>query len=141
MTIQDLGSIGELVAALATVATLAYLAIQIRQNTLQLEQSTLAGRAAAYHQANEQSWLAVIAVAQEDKDLESHGKFLKNFKTPPPFDIVADLDRQATARYDRTTAYLIDKQGVVRQVFPMLIHHRASWQAILHEVDRLTGGS
>ena len=33
MSIQDLGSIGELVAAIATVLTLAYLAIQIRQNT------------------------------------------------------------------------------------------------------------
>jgi hypothetical protein len=33
MTIQDLGSIGELVAAIATVATLVYLALQIRQNT------------------------------------------------------------------------------------------------------------
>jgi len=33
MTIQDLGSLGELIAALATVATLAYLAVQIRQNT------------------------------------------------------------------------------------------------------------
>ena len=32
VTIQDLGSIGELVAAIATVATLAYLAVQIRQN-------------------------------------------------------------------------------------------------------------
>jgi hypothetical protein len=32
MTVQDLGSIGELVAAVATVATLAYLAIQIRAN-------------------------------------------------------------------------------------------------------------
>ena len=33
MTIQDLGSLGEFVAAIATVATLIYLAIQIRQNT------------------------------------------------------------------------------------------------------------
>ena len=33
MTIQDLGSIGEFVAALATLATLVYLALQIRQNT------------------------------------------------------------------------------------------------------------
>lgn len=33
MTIQDLGSIGELVAAIATIATLFYLAIQIRSNT------------------------------------------------------------------------------------------------------------
>ena len=35
MNIQDLGSLGELVAAIATVATLGYLAIQIRQNTTQ----------------------------------------------------------------------------------------------------------
>src|SRR5262245_49020286 len=33
MNIQDLGSIGELVAAIATVATLVYLAVQIRSNT------------------------------------------------------------------------------------------------------------
>ena len=34
MSIQDLGSIGELIAAVATVATLAYLALQIRKNTV-----------------------------------------------------------------------------------------------------------
>ena len=33
MSIQDLGSLGELIAAIATVATLVYLALQIRQNT------------------------------------------------------------------------------------------------------------
>ena len=32
MTIQDLGSIGELVAGIATVATLVYLALQIRES-------------------------------------------------------------------------------------------------------------
>lgn len=39
MTIQDLGSIGELVAAIATIATLAYLAVQVRQNTRSLRSS------------------------------------------------------------------------------------------------------
>jgi len=33
VTIQDLGSIGEFIAALATLATLGYLAMQIRQNS------------------------------------------------------------------------------------------------------------
>jgi len=33
MTLQDLGSVGEFVAALATIVTLVYLAIQIRHNT------------------------------------------------------------------------------------------------------------
>jgi len=36
VTIQDLGSIGELIAAIATVATLIYLAVQIRANTTAL---------------------------------------------------------------------------------------------------------
>lgn len=83
----------------------------------------------------------VIAVAQEDTDLESHGKFLKKFgSSGPPFDIVADLNRKKTKRYHRTTAYLIDKTGVVRQVFPMLIHSRPSWKAILSELDRILSG-
>lgn len=42
MSIQDLGAVGELVAAIATVATLLYLAIQIRQNNRNLEESTSA---------------------------------------------------------------------------------------------------
>ena len=33
MTLQDLGNIGELIAAIATLATLVYLALQIRANT------------------------------------------------------------------------------------------------------------
>ena len=34
VTIQDLGSLGELIAALATLVTLFYLALQIRANTV-----------------------------------------------------------------------------------------------------------
>lgn len=40
MTIQDLGSIGEVLAAFATIATLVYLAAQVRQNTRALRSST-----------------------------------------------------------------------------------------------------
>ena len=42
MSIQDLGALGELVAAIATVATLLYLAIQIQQNNRNLQESTSA---------------------------------------------------------------------------------------------------
>ncbi len=42
MSIQDLGSIGELLAAIATIATLLYLAVQIRQNNRNLQESTSA---------------------------------------------------------------------------------------------------
>ena len=40
MTIGEIGSIGELVGAIATVATLIYLAIQVRQNTKALSSQT-----------------------------------------------------------------------------------------------------
>ena len=40
MTIQDLGSLGEFVAAIATLVTLVYLALQIRQNTRTVRTST-----------------------------------------------------------------------------------------------------
>lgn len=43
MTIQDLGSLGEIIAAVATIATLAYLAAQVRQNTRALRSSTFQG--------------------------------------------------------------------------------------------------
>ena len=56
---------------------------------------------------------------------------------PLPCEIVFDFERGASARYDRTTAYLIDEHGMVRQVFPMLIHFRPSWEAILGEVRAL----
>ena len=41
MTIQDLGSIGELVGGLAVIATLIYLAAQIRQNTAMITAQTV----------------------------------------------------------------------------------------------------
>ena len=47
MTIQDLGSLGEFVAAIATLGTLAYLAIQVRQS------SRVSGLAAAHSVQNE----------------------------------------------------------------------------------------
>lgn len=43
MSIQDLGSVGELIAAIATVATLIYLALQIRSNTEAVRASTIHG--------------------------------------------------------------------------------------------------
>ncbi len=43
MNIQDLGSVGELIGAVATVATLAYLAFQIRNNTKEQKRQALIG--------------------------------------------------------------------------------------------------
>ncbi len=79
----------------------------------------------------------VVALAQEDTDLEKHGTFFKGLDEPFPFDVVADLNREVTLGYDRTTAYLIDKQGVVREIFPAMIQTRPSWRAVLNRIDAL----
>ncbi|RMF81538.1 MAG: hypothetical protein D6744_07090, partial [Planctomycetota bacterium] len=48
----------------------------------------------------------VFAVSQEDKDLESAGRFLQHFGAGgPPFDVLIDVQRSVTTRYDRTTTY------------------------------------
>jgi hypothetical protein len=47
MTIQDLGSVGEFLAAVATIATIAYLAGQLRQNTATVRAAAAAAQADA----------------------------------------------------------------------------------------------
>ena len=49
MTITELGAIGELVGGAAVVGTLIYLAIQVRQNSLNLQKTGKAMSASAYH--------------------------------------------------------------------------------------------
>ena len=61
MTLQDLGSLGEFIGAIAVVISLVYLAAQIRQNTRALHSSS-------YAQSAEQLWLVNLAIAQ-DRDL------------------------------------------------------------------------
>jgi hypothetical protein len=60
VSLQDLGSIGELVAAIATVATLVYLAIQVRHNSRALNRSNEFAQANSIHQItamfNELNW-------------------------------------------------------------------------------------
>ena len=88
MTIQDLGSVGELIAAIATIATLAYLAIQIRQSAKVARANLakdilLASRAALLEiAANEQ--LAEIA-AGKSSDLGA-GETLAQFDNSAPID-------------------------------------------------------
>lgn len=85
----------------------------------------------------------VIAVSQEDKEVneEQYRSFLARLQPVPYFDVLVDANREATAAYDRTTAYLIDKQGTVRQIFPMIIHSRPSWRAFLPEIERLNASA
>lgn len=79
----------------------------------------------------------VIAISNEETSLSQHEKLLEHFEGVPEFALLADLRRQATAKYERTTAYLADEKGVVRQVFPMEIYDRPDWTPILREIDRI----
>jgi len=72
MTIEQLGSVGEIVAALATVLTLLYLAVQIRQNSRALRASSIV----AYMQAQE----AISTSLAENEELCE--LYFKGLQTP-----------------------------------------------------------
>jgi hypothetical protein len=68
MSVQDLGSIGELIAAIATLGTLIYLAIQIRQNTATIQLSAERGV-----WGDGQEWMSRIVENPELADLYRRG--------------------------------------------------------------------
>jgi hypothetical protein len=77
MTVQDLGSIGELIGAVATVATLGYLAVQIRANTRMMrQQSSHAGRTMASQGA--------LALAHDQQLAGVFRRGLASFETLEP---------------------------------------------------------
>ena len=53
MTIQDWGAIGEIIGGIAVVASLVYLAVQIRQNTHQITRQTEEQKHAMYERSTE----------------------------------------------------------------------------------------
>ena len=60
LTIQDLGALGELLGSIAVLATLVYLALQTRQNTL-----AIAAQLEAASLATNQSWSLSVATSNE----------------------------------------------------------------------------
>ena len=68
MSLEDLGNLGEFVAAVAVVVSLIYLAVQIRQNTQQIKQSISSVKASAYQTSLSSAAGFIVNVAQ-DPDL------------------------------------------------------------------------
>jgi hypothetical protein len=66
MSWQDLGSIGELVSAVAVVISLLYLAYQIRQNTSQIDQNTQAARASGFDSSVTHAMVARQAIFENE---------------------------------------------------------------------------
>jgi hypothetical protein len=81
MNWDAIGAIGEIVAAAAVLITLIYLAVQIRQNTNQMERSDRAARGQSYQDllTGLQSHLAPLALDESTSDLFHRG--LKNFES------------------------------------------------------------
>lgn len=85
----------------------------------------------------EKRGVALVAVANEEGDMAEHAKIRDHFGGVPPFRHAPDFQGRATRPYGRTTSYLIDRRGTVRQVFPMEIYERPPWWAFLNEIDAL----
>lgn len=60
MTLQELGSVGEFLGAIAVLVTLAYLAVQTRQNSKMLQMNSFA-------LMNEPTWTAYNQIAQNSE--------------------------------------------------------------------------
>ncbi len=67
LTLDDLGNIGEFVGAIGVVATLIYLALQIRQNSRQISQNTnsVLGTVELEHTRLASDWLVTVAQSPE----------------------------------------------------------------------------
>jgi len=75
MNWEAIAASGEVVGALGVIASLGDLAIQIRQNTQQIRQNIEVGQVTSYNQAQEQTWQAPLAMAQDSEAIRSLARF------------------------------------------------------------------
>ncbi len=113
MTIQDLGSIGELIAAIATVITLAYLAVQIRQGAK-------ATRQAAIHSAVESGNMLRLELIREPEVAAMYLKGLADYQS---------LSREDRLRFNMFMQSMFEN---LREIFEQYRNRdidQANWQA------------
>jgi hypothetical protein len=86
----------------------------------------------------EERGVQVLAIAKETGDLSELEKTAARFPDRP-FVLLGAVEGRGVERYARTTGYLLDSDGIVKQVFPMETYNRPRWWAVLHEIDRIFG--
>jgi hypothetical protein len=86
VSIQDWGAIGEIVGAVAVVASLIYLAVQIRQNTRQISLNLESSRLAAFEQNVESGNRAREVLITDPAVAELFLKGLADYRNLPPTD-------------------------------------------------------
>ena len=84
MSIQDWGAISEIVSALAVVASLIYLAMQIRQNTRQISLTLESAKLAAFERTVESSNHAREILITNPEVAELFLKGLSDYRNLPP---------------------------------------------------------
>ena len=133
MSIQDLGALGELIAAIATVATLVYLAVQLRQNTKAL-------RSATFQQISAQMGQNVESVVQSPDLAELVARLLSGASDFTPAELIRLQGmfvmsmRRLEAVFVQTELQSIDNvmaQGFENSLLPMLLTNVGSewWQS------------
>ena len=109
MTIQDLGSIGELIAAIATIVTLLYLALQLRENTTAI-------RGEARRASRSSSGNANLAIAQDIKVAALFNAGLRDFDSLSPDEhtqfafLLAEIVSAQQASHEEVVAGILPKE-------------------------------
>jgi len=106
MTIMELGAIGELVGAIAVVATLAYLAVQIRQNTRAMAEAERLALAQTYQMRADALQDMLVRAA----DSEHIGPILTKLTAAGYPEDVSSLDQLSTEERGRFRQWQIAQQ-------------------------------
>jgi hypothetical protein len=117
VTIEEWGAIGEIVGALAVVASLVYLAAQIRQNTRQLSLSVKATELAAFERNVESGNLIRSMFIQDPKVAELYTRGIRDFKALDETDrlrfemLLSNMFSALQGAYIRQLTYTHDPDG------------------------------
>ena len=127
MTIQDWGAIGEVVSALAVLATLIYLAIQIRQNTAATRAQIHQARSEQAQDfllfgASSKEFSALVAKVRDDPS--KLAELDEGEKQQITFWSVAGMQRQQNIYFQKESGFLSaelyeNQKRVIARAFPL----------------------
>jgi hypothetical protein len=127
VTIQDIGSVGELIGAIATVATLVYLARQIHANTNAVQSAA----AQSVHE-NYATWYRMLASDSDLSQVVTHG--LRDYATLPENDKARLISTFMAFLSCSQDAYLKRREGSLSQDL------WSGWELVIMNLVHAPGG-
>jgi len=118
MTLEQYAYLGEIIAAVAVVVSLLYLAIQIRQNTKAVRTSNFHGITDSFNQinntiANDESLARIFHVGMADfSQLNEDEKIRFNFMFLSAFRVMETLYYQSTQGVAEQQLWLVEQQTI-----------------------------